>query len=112
MEPAFLLPRGDYYAVVGRVDKPNERLVYAWSLRDRLPTVRIPLRKPDPDVPLDLSAAFTAAYDGGRYSRRLRYDVPTPAPLAEADRLWASEVAGTVRTAPRTTEEVAPDKQS
>ena len=93
MEPASLLPLGDYYAIVGRADRPRERLAYAWPLRHRLPPVHVPLRAPDRDVPLDLAAAFAAAYEGGRYARRLRYDVPTPAPLTEADRAWAEGVA-------------------
>lgn len=92
MEPASLLPPGDYFAIVGRADRPRERLAYAWSLRHRLPPVPVPLRPPDSDVPLDLSAAFDAAYDSGRYARRLRYDVPTPAPLAGEDRVWADQV--------------------
>jgi hypothetical protein len=97
MEPASLLPPGDYYALVGRAERPRERLAYAWFLRDRLPPVPVPLRLPDPDVRLDLSAAFAAAYDGGRYAQRLRYEVPTPAPLADEDRAWAEQV---VRSAP------------
>lgn len=95
MEPASLLPAGDYYVVVGRADRPRERLAYAWSLRDRLPPVQVPLRSPDPDVRLDLSMAFATAYQSGRYARRLRYDVP--APLVDEDRAWAEQV---VRSAP------------
>ena len=99
MEPASLLPPGDYYALVGRAERPNERLAYPWFLRDRLPPVPVPLRLPDPDVRLDLAAAFTVAYDGGRYAQRLRYDEPTPAPLAEEDRAWAEQVVRSARSA-------------
>lgn len=99
MEPASLLPPGDYYVFVGRADRPRERLAYAWSLRDRLPPVQVALRSPDPDVGLDLSAVFAAAYQSGRYARRLRYDVPTPAPLADEDRAWAEQVVRSARNA-------------
>lgn len=37
--------------------------VYAWTLRRPLPAIPIPLADGDPDVPLDLQAAFTTAYD-------------------------------------------------
>ena len=95
--PAGRLPRGDYYAFVSRAGCRESCGVYDWSVRDRLPTIPVPLRSPDPDVPLDLAAAFATSFDQGKYGRRLRYDRPPPAPLAEADRAWAADVAGRPR---------------
>ncbi len=68
------LPDGNYYVMVFRGDRAPDVDVYAWSLPDLLPTVPIPLRQPDPDVPLDLAAVLRIAYERGRYGRKLRYD--------------------------------------
>lgn len=87
------MPAGDYYTIVSRAPRPTHRAVYAWSVRRALPTIPVPLKLPDPDVPLDLAAAFAAAYDRGRYHRRLRYNSSPPAPLQEADRPWAADLA-------------------
>ncbi len=62
--------------------------VYAWTLRDRLPTVPVPLKEGDPDVPLDLQAAFTSVYDRARYDLSLNYDAELPWPLREEDAEW------------------------
>jgi hypothetical protein len=68
------LPAGDYYAFVARGDRYPNAEVYAWTIRDRLPTIRIPLKAPDDDLVLDLARVFETAYARGRYWRRLRYD--------------------------------------
>jgi hypothetical protein len=83
------LPVDDYYAVVARAHRRVEREVYAWNVRRPLPTIAVPLKPPDADVPLDIAASFATAYERGRYARRLRYSAPPSAPLNEADRDWA-----------------------
>ena len=94
-EPPGRMPPGDYFALVTRADEPNRRRIYAWPVRHPLPEIPIPLQAPAQDVKLDLAIAFTAAYDRGRFNRRLRYRQPPVARLADADRTWAAElVAG------------------
>ena len=85
-----LLP-GDFFAFVSRADRRLKCDVYAWSIRDRLPNIPIPLRSPDPDVILDLGALFALAYERGRYARELDYAAPLDLPLAVADRDWVKE---------------------
>ena len=46
---------------------------YGWTLRDRLPVIPVPLADGDPDVPLDLQAAFTTTYDRAGYDYALDY---------------------------------------
>jgi hypothetical protein len=91
------LPSGDAYAIVSRAERRPDAEVYAWSLRDGLPTIPIPLTAPDPEVPLDLAPAFSMAYERGRYARILRYAEPIAFPLDPEERAWAEERA---RTAP------------
>jgi len=90
-------PAGEYYALVVRGGRKPQAGVIAWSLRSPLPTVPIPLRPPDPDVLLDLAAAFQLAYERGRYPRRLNYIGPPAAPLIDEDRAWALERSARLR---------------
>jgi hypothetical protein len=89
------LPPGDYYAFVARVERWPSCDVYAWSVRDRLPTIPIPLRLPDPDVSLDLSAPVHTAYDRGLYGRTTDYKAALSLPLDEESRAWAEGVGRT-----------------
>jgi hypothetical protein len=54
-----------YYVCVIRGCRPHETEVYRVSLRDRLPSVRVPLRESDPDVYLDLQELIDRSYQGG-----------------------------------------------
>ena len=82
------LPPADYYYLVSRGDQRPDCQVYRWTLRQPLPTLPVPLRAPDPDLHIDLAAVFATAYERGRFSRRLNYQVPAPAFLREDDRRW------------------------
>ena len=92
------LPPGDYYAFVSRPEAYPDCSVYAWSVRRPLPTLPIPLRLPDADVPLDLAAVVNEAYDRGRYARSLGYQVPLTLPLPPDDRDWAEGLAKGLRS--------------
>jgi len=87
------LPAGDYYTMVTRAELRPDCDVYAWTLRDPLPTIPIPLKAPDPDVLLDLASAAATAYDRARYARLLDYAAPLSLPLAPEDRAWAEGLA-------------------
>jgi len=91
------LPTGHYYALVSRAERRPLSDGYAWSIRDPLPTIPIPLLAPDPDVPLDLAATFATVFQRGRYDRSIDYRAPLDLPLGAADRAWAEELARTVR---------------
>jgi hypothetical protein len=58
-----------------------------------LPTIPIPLKAPDPDIPLDLAAIFATVYQRARYERSIDYQAPLGLPLSPADRAWAEELA-------------------
>ena len=61
--------------------------MWFWSVRDPLPRLPVPLLDPDPDVVLDLQAAFDRVYDLG-YGPSL-YRHPIDPPLAGEDAAWA-----------------------
>jgi hypothetical protein len=87
------LPPGDYFAILSRKERRDDSDVYAWSVRRPLPTIPIPLAKPDPDISLDLAQVVTRAYDQGRYARLVNYAATLDLALAEDDRTWVRDLA-------------------
>lgn len=80
--------RTPYRVCVTRGRRSRAHEIYRVPLRERLPAIRIPLRKTDEDVPLDLQPLIdqcyrNAAYDDIDYSRD-----PYP-PLESEDAAWA-----------------------
>ncbi len=63
--------------------------VWGIPLRQRLPRIHVPLQAGDPEVVLDLQAAFNRCYDEGAYARRLDYRGEPPTPLGGEDAQWA-----------------------
>lgn len=90
------LPPGHYYFFVSRADRRPMCDVYAWTVRDRLPVVPVPLRSPDPDIKVNLAEVFRTTYERGRYGRMIDYARPAPVTrLDPEDAKWATETART-----------------
>jgi hypothetical protein len=87
------LPPGDYYAFVCR-QRRYQAEVYAWTLREPLPAIPIPLAGDDPDVTIDLEEVFTSTYDRAGYDYSLDYTRPIRPPLPEHDASWAAGILG------------------
>jgi len=86
------LPAGDYYAIVSRWRKRPRADVYAWSVRQELPSIPVPLKDGDPDVMLALQSAFTTVYDRARYGLSIDYEAALTPPLSDVDAVWICEV--------------------
>lgn len=80
------LPRGaHYFALLSRGDRYKTD-VWAMTVKDKLPVVPIPLKAPDPDVRLDIGAAFHELYDRSRYELSVNYSAePAPPAFSEED---------------------------
>jgi Protein of unknown function (DUF4058) len=86
------LPSGDYFAFVSRAQCRLDSEVYAWTIRDRLPSIPIPLLAGTADVTLDLSRVFATTYERGQYARLIDY-ATTPSVLRKTeDRAWAEKL--------------------
>ena len=82
-----------YYVSVSVASSRSALEVYAWSVRDTLPAVSVPLRAPEPDVLLDLGTVIAEIYDANRYQQEIDYRVePPPPPLAGNDAAWLDAV--------------------
>ena len=85
----------DYYALVSRHQRRPRADIYQWSLRQSMPSISIPLEKGDPDVALDLQAAFSATYERVRYDLSINYDSPlVPPPSEEEQEVLRDVLAG------------------
>ncbi len=61
--------------------------VYPIPLRQRLPTLPIPRRQTEDDLPLDLQPLLDRAYHNGRFNR-LDYTQPLRPPLEGEEAAW------------------------
>jgi hypothetical protein len=86
-------PLGNYFALVAPGDRRPDCDVYAWGVRQALPTFPIPLLSPDPPIRVDLGAVFSLTYDRGRYVRSIDYTAAPHPVLTEEDQAWAAETA-------------------
>ncbi len=69
--------------------------LYAWfaDLRDRLPTVSVPLGEPEAHVLLDLQQALDTTYGRARFADSVDYAMPIPdPPLSPADQAWVERM--------------------
>jgi hypothetical protein len=82
------LPQGDYYAVVRRGWRRRRAAVYAWTLRQRMPPIPIPLQKDEPEPTLDLQAALDLSYDRAAYQDSLDYAQALQPPARPEDADW------------------------
>jgi hypothetical protein len=84
--------RAAYYTCVNRaVDDPWRWEVYPMPLRDPLPTVPVPCRKGDNDVPLSLQPIIDRIYVEGGHDD-IDYTVPLRPRLSAADAAWAESL--------------------
>lgn len=88
MPTSKALPACDYFYLLARAEQRPDAEVYAWTLRDMLPRLPVPLRAPDPDICIDLAAVFTTAYDRARFGRRIDYRRPLPVAVSGDDEEW------------------------
>jgi hypothetical protein len=86
--PITGLPDCDYCILIAQSEKDSAIAVWPIHLRQRLPVVPIPLRKPDRDVVLDIQALIGRAYDAAGYEDYI-YERPIEPPLSDDDALWA-----------------------
>jgi hypothetical protein len=85
--------RGPYRICVVRGWRRGRAELYPLSLREKLPTIRIPLRKTDPgDVLLDLQLLMERCYVNGRYAETIDYRIDPLPPLASPDAAWADKL--------------------
>ena len=100
LDPSVRTP---YRVVVRRGWRRFEAEYNAIPLPDPLPTIKVPLRPTDSDIPLDLQALINLCYDNGGYDDIDYTSAPQP-PLPAPTARWAAQllrVAGRRRSRQR-----------
>jgi hypothetical protein len=87
--PVPLPDTADYLSYVAQATPTGwNHLIYAWTLRERLPALPIPLLGDD-QAQLDLGACFAAAYDRIAADDEMDYaGKPPPPPVRKSDEKW------------------------
>ena len=84
------LPDCDYYVMVSRAEERPQVGLWPLRVRDSLPRVPIPLRRPDPDAWVDLKAVLDRVYDAAGYEDYVYKGRPQPL-LHPDDAAWANQ---------------------
>jgi hypothetical protein len=83
-------PDSPYTLLVARAKRT---LCKVWPVHFRrpLPTLPVPLARPDPDVPLDLQSMIAIIYQRSRYERSIDYAQPLAPPLSSEEAAWLKQ---------------------
>lgn len=84
--------RTTYQVIVRRGWKLPTAEIYRASLREPLPTIGVPLRPTDDDVPLHLQALVDMCYRNGGYDEDIDYRAEPDPPLAPNDARWSDRL--------------------
>ena len=84
-------PAAPYFVLVNRGEKRHVAEVWPILLEQPLPTVPIPLRDGDPDVPLDLQAVVASVYDRGLYDEMIDYREDPDIRLPPEESAWLDQ---------------------
>ena len=85
-------PAGDYYVLLSRAAEFPRIDLWAFTVREPLPVVPVPLKPGHADVALPIRAAFDRAYDDAGYDRKVDYTKPVRPLLRSADAEWAADL--------------------
>jgi hypothetical protein len=84
-------PDSPYTILVARAKKPQRCKVWPAHYRRPLPTIPVPLAKPDIDVSLSLQPMVAEIYRRSRYAPSIEYSRPLKPPLGAEDTAWLQE---------------------
>ena len=85
-------PPADYCALVSRADRFPKALAWAWTVRDPLPTLPVPLKPADGEIALGLRECLDRAYDDAGYRTRIDYADAPAVPLRKPDAEWVADL--------------------
>jgi len=82
-------PDSPYVVSLSRSERRPKVEIWPLRIQDAIPIMPVPLRVPDPDVPLDLGHAIQTIYDRAAYDMRIDYSRLPPKPdLAPEEVEW------------------------
>jgi hypothetical protein len=84
-------PESPYVIMVARAMHPQRCKVWRTYFHRPLPSIPVPLAKPDPAIPLDLQLLVNGIYDRYRYARSIDYTKILTPPLSPEDADWLNQ---------------------
>ncbi len=82
------LPKVPYLITLTR-SQSNAVEIWPIALQNQLPTIPVPLRYPDSDIPLELNSVINAIYEEAAYDLSIDYtQLPPPPAFSESDTNW------------------------
>lgn len=84
-------PDSAYTLLVARARKAQACWVWPASFQEPVQAIKVPLAKPDPDVPLDLQPLLDKIYQTSHYERSIDYTRPLTPPLSPEDAAWCRQ---------------------
>ncbi len=93
--PGRRVPATEYRVHVSKAHERPKGWVWPIRLVTPLPVIRIPLRKGDADVELDLQSLLKTTYERAGYDLIVDYLRPPAVPLSEAGQRWVETILAT-----------------
>lgn len=83
-------PTTDYYVQIRDGQNRNVSAIWAFGVRDPMPTIPVPITVGVEPVVLSLRSVLDRVYEDGRFRDKLHYDRPANPPLRHEDAEWAT----------------------
>ena len=90
--PILGATKSDYRIVISRGDRRPSAQLYAFSVRQAVPSFSIPLKMGEEEPVLDLQAILGEVYERGRYHLAIDYTKSAQPPLTSEDTAWAESL--------------------
>ena len=82
----------DYRLLISRAEHRPCAVLLPFTVRDPMPSFRLPLQPDDLEPLLDLNHVLHVLYDRAGYDLRLDYSAAADPPLVGPDAVWADEL--------------------
>lgn len=86
------IPQTDYRILVCRGNRRPQAELYAFSVRQEIPTFLLPLQPSDPEPLVDLQSLLIGVYNRARFDMAIDYHLDPVPPLKSEDKIWAEEL--------------------
>ncbi len=90
--PILGATKSDYRIVVSQSNRRPSAQLYAFGLRQEVPSFPVPLKTGEEEPLLDLQGILRKLYERGRYYLAIDYTKPAQPPLLSEDAAWADSL--------------------
>ncbi len=92
--PIIGATKSDYRIVISLCDRRPSAQLYAFSVRQEVPSFPVPLKTGEEEPLLNLQGVLRKVYERGRYHLAIDYTKPAQPPLTGDDSTWADALLG------------------